>query len=175
MNLSYVWQKSRGLIGTDFNESWGYTGYFDSPNAHVNAIGDFLLERRHQIKLTGMVKGPWGINFGTYFRYLSGERYTRTVSSTYYDIDLNQGPTTVNAEKRGSRMLPAIVILDIKLEKAFKVGPVNIRAFVDIFNLFNNNKATTVETMSNHPTLVFERMTAIQDPRIFRLGAKVEF
>ncbi|MCX6581742.1 MAG: TonB-dependent receptor [Candidatus Aminicenantes bacterium] len=175
LNLSYVWQKSRGLIGTDFNDSWGYTGYFDSPNAHVNAIGEFPLERRHQVKLTGMVKGPWGVNFGTYFRYLSGERYTRTVRSTYYGIPLNQGATVVFAEERGSRMLPAEVILDLKVEKAFRLGPVNIRAFVDIFNLFNNNKATDVEDMSNHPTLIFENMVAIQNPRIFRLGAKIEF
>lgn len=175
LNLSYVWQKSRGLIGTDFNESWGYTGYFDNPNAHVNAIGPFALERRHQVKLTGMVKGPWGINFGAYFRYLSGEKYARTVRNTYYGINLNQGPTVVFAEKRGSRTEPPEVLLDLKVEKAFKVGPVNIRAFVDIFNVFNDNKATSVQTMSNHPTLIFENMVTIQNPRIFRLGAKVEF
>jgi len=175
LNLSYVWQDSRGLVGTDFNESWGYTSYYDNPNSHVNAYGRFLLERRHQFKLTGMVKGPWGINFGTYFRYLSGQRYTRTVRNTYYGVNLNQGSTTVNAEPRGDRGLPAELILDLKIEKAFRVGNINIRAFVDIFNVFNNNKATTVESMSNHPTLVFERMVTIQDPRIFRLGAKVEF
>ncbi|HLP44976.1 MAG TPA: hypothetical protein VK469_03470, partial [Candidatus Kapabacteria bacterium] len=175
LNLSYVWQNSRGLVGTDFNESWGYTSYFDNPNSHENAFGRFLLERRHQFKLTGMVKGPWGINFGTYFRYLSGQRYTRTVRSSYYGINLNQGATTVLAEKRGSRGLPAELILDLKVEKAFQVGSINIRAFVDIFNVFNNNKALSVETMSNHPTLIFENMVTIQDPRIFRLGAKIEF
>jgi len=175
LNLSYVWQKSRGLIGTDFGESWGYTGYFDSPNAHEKAIGPFGLERRHQVKLTGMVKGPWGLNFGTYFRYLSGEHYSRVVSSRFYQIALNQGTTTIFAEQRGSRTLPAVVILDLKVEKAFKLGPVNLRAFVDVFNVFNNNKATSVQTTSNSPTLVFEKMLTIQDPRIFRLGAKIEF
>ncbi|HLP59137.1 MAG TPA: hypothetical protein VK186_09915, partial [Candidatus Deferrimicrobium sp.] len=175
LNLSYVWQNSRGLVGTDFNESWGYTSYFDNPNVHENAFGRFLLERRHQLKLTGMVKGPWGINFGTYFRYLSGQRYTRTVRSSYYGINLNQGATTVLAEKRGSRGLPAELILDLKVEKAFQLGSINIRAFVDIFNVFNDNKALSVETMSNHPTLIFENMVTIQDPRIFRLGAKIEF
>lgn len=175
VNLSYVYQNSRGLIGTDFNDSWGYTSYYDNPNSHVNAIGRFPLERRHQFKLTGMVKGPWGVNFGTYFRYLSGERYTRIVRSSYYGISLNQGANSVYAEERGSRALPAELILDLKVEKAFKVGAINIRAFVDIFNVFNNNKALSVETVSNHPTLIFENMVTIQNPRIFRLGAKVEF
>jgi hypothetical protein len=175
LNLSYVYQNSRGLIGTDFNDSWGYTGYYDNPNTHENASGRFPLERRHQFKLTGMIKGPWGINLGTYFRYLSGERYTRTARSSYYGVPLNQGATTIFAEKRGSRALPAEFILDLKVEKAFKLGPINIRAFVDIFNVLNNNKATSVEVMSNHPTLIFENMVTIQNPRIFRLGAKIEF
>ncbi|MCU0287087.1 MAG: TonB-dependent receptor [Acidobacteria bacterium] len=175
LNLSYVWQNSRGLIGTDFNESWGYTSYYDNPNYHENASGRFLLERRHQFKLTGMVKGPWGINIGTYFRYLSGQRYTRTVRNTYYGIPLSQGATTINAEPRGSRSYPADLTLDLKIEKAFKIGNFNLRAFVDIFNVFNNNHALTVEAMSNHPTLIFENMVTIQDPRIFRLGAKIEF
>ena len=176
MNFSYVWQNSRGLIGTDFGESWGYTPYFDNPNTHVNAIGRFLLERRHQFKLTGMVKGPWGLNFGTYFRYLSGQRYTRQVNSLYYGIDLNQGSETINAEPRGSRGLPAEFILDLHVEKEFKVGAVSLKAFVDIFNVFNNNKALTVEPLSNHePVKIFGQMVTIEDPRIFRLGARVEF
>jgi len=178
LNLSYVYQKSRGLIGTDFNDSWGYTSYFDNPNTHVNAIGEFQLERRHQVKLTGMVKGPWGINLGTYFRYLSGQRYTRTVRSLYYGVDLYQGDTTVFAEKRGSHVLPAEIVLDVKVEKAFNLGPVVIRAFVDIFNVFNNNKALSVQALSNAPNQIvnyFGKMVTIQDPRIFRLGAKIEF
>jgi hypothetical protein len=175
INASYVWQDSRGLIGTDFGDSWGGASYFDSPNAHVNAVGRFLLERRHQFKLTGMVKGPWGINLGTYFRYYSGRRYTRQVRSQDVGLSLAQGPTTINAEERGARGYPALTILDLHLEKAFKIGPVNIRAFVDIFNVLNSNKATGVVTTSGHPSLVFEEMTSIENPRIFRLGAKIEF
>lgn len=175
LNVSYVLQNSRGLIGTDFGDSWGGAGYYDSPNSHINAEGRFPLERRHQFKLTGMVKGPWGINLGAYFRFLSGQRYTRYVRSQDLGLSLGQGPTSVRAEQRGSRGYPDLAILDLKVEKAFKVGPVNIRAFVDIFNVLNGNKATGVTTTSGHPTLVFEEMTDIQNPRIFRLGAKIEF
>lgn len=175
LNVSYVWQNSRGLIGTDFNDSWGGTGYFDNPNAHINHEGRFGLERRHQFKLTGMVKGPWGINIGSYFRFLSGQRYTRRVRSVDLGLALAQGSTTIYAEERGSRGEPDVAILDLKVEKAFKVGPVNIRAFVDIFNVLNNNKATVLYSISSHPTLTFDEMTTIQNPRIFRLGAKIEF
>jgi hypothetical protein len=175
MNVSYVYQHSRGIIATDFSASWGGTGLWDDPNNHTNAEGRFWYERRHQVKLTGMVKGPWGINLGTYMRYLSGRRYERRVRSQDFGVSLGQGNQTIYAEARGSRGLPDLFMVDIKLEKAFKLGPVNIRAFVDIFNIFNGNKATDVYEISSHPTLIFEEMEDIQDPRIFRLGAKIEF
>jgi hypothetical protein len=175
LNVSYVYQHSRGIIATDFSASWGGTGLWDDPNYHTNAEGRFWYERRHQIKLTGMVKGPWGINFGTYMRFLSGRRYERQVRSQDFNLDLYQGNRTIYAEERGANGYPDLFIVDIKLEKAFKVGPVNIRAFVDIFNVFNDNNATEYYLISSHPSLVYETMEDIQDPRIFRLGAKIEF
>jgi hypothetical protein len=175
LNVSYVYQNSRGLIATDFSASWGGTGLFDDPNDHTNADGRFWYERRHQFKLTGMVKGPWGINLGTYMRFLSGRRYNRRVRTQDLGVALGQGNQTVYAEPRGARGYPDLFMVDIKFEKAFKLGPVNIRAFVDIFNIFNGNKATEYYLISSHPSLVFEEMEDIQDPRIFRFGAKIEF
>ncbi len=32
LSVSYTYQNSRGLIGTDFNDSYGARGYFDDPN-----------------------------------------------------------------------------------------------------------------------------------------------
>jgi len=37
MSFSYVYSKSKGLIGTDFDDSWSGQAYFDDPNAHTNA------------------------------------------------------------------------------------------------------------------------------------------
>lgn len=174
--LSYVWQNSRGLVATDFNDSYGATGYYDNPNNHTNAYGRFPYERRHQFKVNGLVKGPWGINLSGYFRWLSGRRYTRTISSGDLGVALNQDPETIFAEERGSRGLPDIVQLDLRLEKVFKIGPVNLRVFADLFNVFNANPASAVETLSSTPTTrTFEEMTDILDPRMLRLGAKIEF
>lgn len=173
--VSYTYQNSRGLIGTDFNDSYGARGYFDNPNNHTNAYGRMDLERRHQFKLQGMVKGPWGIMGSCYYRYLSGQRYTRQITSSDLGIELNQGDETIYAEKRGSHGLPALNILDIRLEKTFRISRVAMSVFVDGFNIFNNNKATDAEYLSSNASRIFGEMTSIQDPRIFRLGAKFEF
>lgn len=182
LSASYVFQKSRGLIGTDFTDSWGGTSLYDNPNRGINRNGRFTLERRNMVKIQGMLKGPWGINLGGYFSYLAGRRWERHIVAHYFGLSLSQGGTTnIMAEPRGSRGAPDLVILDLKVEKAFKFGPVNFRIFADIFNVFNGNKAviltdgTGIYDISNHPTLVFGEMEDIQDPRIFRLGAKIEF
>lgn len=176
LQASYVWQKSRGLVGTDFSDSWSGTGYYDNPNAHINAIGRFPLERTHQFKLQGTVLLPMGFNLGGYLRYLSGGRYTRQIR--YKDItgtELNQGNVTIYAEPRGSRRLPDLMILDLRLEKRFKIYRTTFSVFVDMFNVFNCNLATSVNAISSHPTIPFNQMLSIHDPRIFRLGARFEF
>lgn len=175
MKASYVYQNSRGLIGTDFNDSWGGTGYYDNPNYHINAIGRFPYERRHQFKFQATVKGPFGLNLGTYFRYLSGNRYTRTIRNSDLGLDLFQNPETIYAEERGSRGYPALAILDLKLEKRFNIGSFTLVLFGDCFNVLNSGKATGFHTSSSNPTYTFEEMTRIQSPRIFRIGSKIEW
>jgi hypothetical protein len=172
---SYVWQNSRGLIGTDWTASYTGSTLYNNPNAHINAIGRFPLERRHQVKLQGMVTGPWGVNVSAFLRYYSGQRYTRTVSSTDLGILLSQGQEIINAETRGDRGLPAQAILDLRLEKVFRVGAASFGVFADAFNLFNGNKSTEVQVRSDSIALVFGEMTRIQDPRAVRLGFKFEF
>jgi hypothetical protein len=172
---SYVWQNSRGLIGNDFSSTIVTTGLFSDPNTHVNAYGQMDLERRNQFKLQAMATGPWGISFSGFFRYYSGQRYTRTVVSTDLGVAVNQGQAAIFAEPRGSQMLPALPILDLRVEKSFNLGRTSFSLFADAFNVFNGSVATAAQAVSSSPALVFGEMTAIQDPRTFRLGFRFIF
>jgi hypothetical protein len=172
---SYVWQNSRGLIGTDWTNSYTGSTLYNDPNAHINAVGRLPLERRNQVKLQGMVTGPWGINVSGFFRYYSGQRYTRLVANTDLGIPLSQGQAIINAETKGSRGLPAQAILDMRLEKIFRLGGVSLGLFADGFNLLNGNKATEVQVRSDSLALIFAQMTRIEDPSAVRLGFRFEF
>lgn len=180
-NTSYTYAKSTGLIPTSTSGSSSLGSYFDNPNAHVNAIGNFGLERRHQFKLNASWMGPLGINLSCYYRYLSGRPYTRRLYSPDLDLDLNQGSVYIFAEAMGSRRRPAISQLDLKLEKSFNFDFGRVAMFVDVFNVFNANTATSVQDISTRTQTVsgtpvaFEGATAILAPRIFRLGLKFEF
>jgi outer membrane receptor protein involved in Fe transport len=181
--VSYVWQKSRGLIGTDFDDSWSGQGYFDNPNTHINAMGDFAYERRNQFKIQAMWQGPWGIFISGYYRLLDGQRYARTIRSLDLGLSLSQGNTTIYAEPRGSRSLPILTLLDLRVEKTFrlpfKAGQLGL--FCDIFNVTNVAIATSIYTTSSTYTTVngqrvqFGNLTALTDPRVFRLGIRYQF
>jgi len=173
---SYVWQNSRGLIGTDWDTSWGGEALYNDPNAHENSLGRFRLERRHMFKINGLYVGPWGINISGFFQLMSGQRYTRSINSLDLGVPLSQGSANIYAEERGSRGLPATIILDLRVDKVFRfTNKYSLRIFADIFNTFNNNKATSVQSRSSSPYLTFEEMLTIQHPRILRLGVKFEF
>lgn len=173
---SYVYANSRGLISTGRGgQSLGTSSLYGNPNAHVNAIGRFPMERRHQLKVTGLVKGPWGINIGGYFRWMSGRRWTRSVSSTYLNVPLNQTSQSINAETRGSNGYPALKLLDLKVEKEFKIKNISLKLFADIFNVFNDNTVTGEYTNSSNPSRIFGEDTSIIDPRVVRFGARIEF
>jgi hypothetical protein len=178
LSASYVYSKSTGLITTGrADESLGGAvgGFYQSPNAHTNANGTLPLERRHQFKVEGLMKGPFGINLSGYFRYLSGLPVTRTVSNNYLGLSLKEN-ITIYAETRGSTFLPPVVQLDLRLEKTVKIGALNIGVFADCFNIFNRGVATGMwMNSSNVGTTKFKQMTSINDPRIIQLGARIQY
>lgn len=179
MMASYVYQNSRGLIDTerDVNEqSLGSSDLFNNPNYHINMVGRFPLERRHQFKFQGMIRGPFGINLGTYVRAMSGRRYTRQVRSQDLPITLSQGSETIYAEKRGSAAYDALYLVDFRLEKSFRFGRgISISVFSDCFNLLNVGAINDVYTISSNENKQYGLEEGIVDPRIFRLGAKIQW
>ncbi len=179
LNTSYVYGEGTGLISQGRGSAaLGTSALFGDPNAHINAYGTLDLDARHQVKVQGMLVGPLGINLSGYFRYLSGGTWTRVITSRNLGVTVSQSRTgtTINAEERGARRLPDTVRLDLRLEKTFKIANFTLSAFADCFNVFNQGIATSVWTnSSNQATYKFERMMTINAPRMFQLGARIEF
>ncbi len=175
LNASYLYNKAEGLVGTSFWESEGRTGLYNDPNAHTNAYGRVDLERRHQLKIQGVFRGPWGISLSGYFSYLSGRPHDRWVSSRDLGLVMNRD-AWIRAESRGNYTLPDLINLDLRAEKEFRIADsFLIRAFCDVFNVFNFNKATGVVDVSSSASQTFLEMTNIYPPRVFRIGAKILF
>jgi hypothetical protein len=115
------------------------------------------------------------MSIGGYFRHLSGQRWTRAITSSFLGLELGQLTDTIKAEPRGANGYPAVNILDLRLQKAFKLGKVQLKLFADIFNVFNDNTVLEEYLDSSNPAVDFGEDLTIVAPRVVRLGAKIEF
>ncbi len=173
LDFSYTYQQSTGLVQNTYWASELDEPLYNDPNAHINAYGSMGLERPHMFKLAGVVKGPFGINISGYIRYLKGRARPRYVNSANLGLWFDK---TIIAEKFGSYYLPYLFIVDLRLEKEFKIGDALVlRVFGDAFNLTNANTTTAWNNDSSSLYLEFHETTAILGPRVFRLGARIEF
>ena len=174
---NFTWANWEGTSSSSFDyQGKGTSCLYNDPNSHINNEGHLENERRYQFKAYGQYQTPWwGINLGAFFQYNAGQRWTRQVSSDYLKVDLNQGSETINAEERGKYSYPSQFLLDLRIEKQFKTAKFAPTVYADIFNFFNSGTATKWNTDSSIPYIDLKEELGWVDPRIFRLGAKIEF
>jgi hypothetical protein len=98
----------------------------------------------------------------------SGQPYARTFLAT-----LNYGTQRILAEPFGTRQQDAIILVDTRVEKVFKVAKAqSVSVFVDGYNLTNANPAVNINWSSGS---TFTTPSTIVPPRLFRFGAKLDW
>jgi hypothetical protein len=141
--------------------------------------------------LNGVWSTPWwGLGISGAFRYYSGQAFTPIANS-----DLNndgQSGTdrpTVNGVNlgRNSERQPNFYTLDMRLNKSFRIGPVDLQLFGECFNCSNKaNRFISANDQiygtglipAQNPRPSFKVVDALNFayvPRTFQLGARVEF
>jgi outer membrane receptor protein involved in Fe transport len=176
---SYVYSHGVGILNTSRDQSTGFSGFYDDPNSMINAYGRLDFQREHLVKVQGTYMGPWGLTVSGYYQFGSGVPYTRLLRTYEAGLgNLYQGGVTIFAEPRGTHELPDQHLLDLRIEKAFNLGKGQIAAQIDIYNVFNNNQATSVGVTSNYDWFQDERGQAIygiMGPRYIQLGVVYRF
>ena len=100
-------------------------------------------------------------------RHQSGQPFGRT-----FVTRLNYGSVRILAEPIGTRRMDHLTILDVRVEKGFRLGSAGrVAGFVDVFNLLNANP----EQNTNWGSGGFLRPTVIVAPRIARVGVKLDW
>lgn len=141
-----------------------------TPNDLINAGEDGRYDFRiWSAKIHGSYEAPWNVRVTPYLRHQSGQPFGRTISAA-----LNYSPNVrILAEPIGTRRMDNITLLDVRVEKGFRLpGGRRIAGFVDVFNVFNANPEQNV-IWSSGPS--FLRPVTIVPPRIARIGAKVDW
>lgn len=122
-------------------------------NAFVNAAGENG-GRRHNFKASGSYDLPYGILFGFGFRLNSGLPVTRTwaipsCSATVLTNCVRQASITVNAEPRGSVLLPVLHTLDLRAGKRLRFDRRELELSFDLYNATNANTTFAVRTTTS--------------------------
>jgi hypothetical protein len=199
--VSYVYSRSEGTINNGSEALFGPSRFYETPTlALVNADGRSLNDRPHELKTMLGYEIPGAeISVNAYYRFLSGRTYTPfqrfassqvnfSVTAYYFGFSSGRQP---NLEARGSRRLPTEHILDVRLEKIFRVGSRNdrIAVYADFLNL--TNRGTVLARLNRVPSTTlflpppaepgttqavpFEAPSLIEQPRRVILGARWSF
>ncbi len=191
---SYIYSKLEGNfdglyspftnVGADPNISaaFDYYDFFSNGQnlARITNTGFLSNDRRHQFKLSGYYVFPFRLSVGLSAYYRSGtplSRYGYSDAYGRYEFFLND---------RGSEgRTPDTYEADLHLGYPIPVGPVNINVLVDVFNLFNAQKAVLLdqrwgfqEADNSSPTPVnpgYGKPVLRTPPTSARLGVRVSF
>lgn len=180
--------RSEGNIGNSFGSSVGSTNLYTNPNSLINIEGPLDMDSPVQIKLQAGYLMPYDVLFSaTYaglsgFPIITGEGFPSDRSGTYTARFTSADVSAIIVEPfveiagnpRGQHRFDFRHVLNLRAEKRFRAKQVNVGAILDVFNLFNINTTTHVQSLQfGHPN--FLRPSRIELPRAAQLGLRVSF
>jgi hypothetical protein len=137
-----------------------------NPNDEINRVDN---TSDWQGKLSGAYLAPYGITIGANFDHQSGDAFARQVllegGETIPDI-------VVNAEPIGTRRIPTLNLLTVRVEKNFAFRGQRVTAKVDLYNALNVNTPTRLQPRAGDR---FLRPLEIVPPRIVEFGLAYTF
>jgi outer membrane receptor protein involved in Fe transport len=181
---SYTWSNSRGNVDSSPRANaggpeLGSNGISADPNRFVNAEGPTWFDFTHEVKAMGTYDVPvWGgLKLSAVYRHHTGAAWARLVPFSGDGIPVNV--FGVRVEPRGSRRLPAIKRLDVRLDKTVPVRAAGgmLSLFADCFNVGNQG----VPDSDRFPAVIlrsgpsFGQPRFWTDPRTVRVGIRYMF
>jgi len=135
--------------------------------------GVYMLAPRYQLAASGIYQGPRGISVAGNFlvRQGYGEPFFR--SRVPAQDSLVPAKTVLLVKTPDQFRLDAVKLLDIRVEKMFKVQRASLALDLDVFNLLNNR--TVLGRQYDARSTAFEQVLEIMNPRLARLGLRLFF
>ncbi len=151
------------------NDAWGVTwrdlGFYTFSNPElVDPQRYGRTHSPHQFKFNGSYSMPWNTVVGLSAYWDSGTLYTATTAGTY---------GAVFTEKRGASRVGNNWEANLYVEQPFKLGPLAVSVYAQVFDLFNNQQVTG--RASNSDLATFGQPVAWQSPRRVQLGFKLSY
>jgi hypothetical protein len=141
---------------------------FIDPNAGEHAQGRVFTERGYTLKTAASYQFDNDFTAGLVARYEDGQHFARMVV-----LDtLNQGAEAVRAFRNGRTRFTFSMTVDARVQKAFAVSGHRFTAMLDAYNLFNQALSVEEAQVTGAGP---RQTTAVQPPRVLRIGVRVPF
>jgi len=173
---SYTWSRTYGLqpssggSASDAQSSSTLGGAFGrDPNSLTNAEGRLPNDRPHMFRGAVSWELPrTGVRVAANIQFLSGKPWAASAQ-----ISLPQGDQRILLEPRGTRRLPSLTMVDVRIAKTLPLGRLGgIELLLDVLNAFNQATEEGLAT-DNFYSPTFGRATVFADPRRVMLGARL--
>ena len=174
--------QDRWSLAAAFTHTWwsdhasGYSGQAIRNNMYPLTPNDLMNTAsggRHEFttwtfKAHATFIAPRRVRVTPMLRHQSGQPFGRTFATS-----MTYGIVRILAEPVGTRRMDHLTVVDLRVEKGFKVRrPRRIAGFADLFNALNGNAEQNI-VWSAGPS--FLRPVTILPPRVLRIGLKVDW
>ena len=137
-------------------------------NAQTFSRGRLFFDRAFTIKLAALFRAPGDWRLAAAVRYQDGQPFARVVVAS----DLRQGPEAVQAIPNGRGRFTYTLTVDARLEKGFRIGRGRLAAILESFNVLGMANEIEEDVVWGPG---YRAVTAVQPPRAFRLGLRLDF
>ena len=187
MYASLLWSRNKGNYGGLFRQDNGQldpniTSLYDLPDLLNGAYGLLPNDHKWQFKMYGSYQFNFGLITGYNFSWMTGVPVSKLGAHPLYGTD----ERFIGNRGQWGRT-PTLSRLDLHLEYPLHLGKMDLAFMLDVFNVFNTQKATSVDetyTYSDDPATdedpdlrnpYWNTPTSFQSPRNFRLGVKLSW
>ena len=171
--FSYVWSKTEGTANNTGRVGLGGSGFRNPNLVLVNGYGLMSNDRTHEFKLMGGYTIPKvEVALNAYYRALSGATYTPVANVSGSSSVLNwTGSLNINLEPLGNQRYDLAHVVDLRVEKEFKIDVHRFGVFFDFANVFNTDNITGVQTRVPDRSITYSD-PATGQPTSFRVKYK---
>jgi hypothetical protein len=195
LQASYLYSSLRGNYDGEVSESYygqtdpGNSSDFDYSQQAHNSYGRLFLDRPHSFRLDGFYTAPFKLSIGLQAFLRSGAPLNQV---GYFN--LNEGPVIQLVPRGYAGRMPYTWEANLTLAYPIAVGPLTATVQLYVFNLFNNQIATTRDTVwttawqppPGYPASLFDpnqpqtnpdygKITSRQEPRLVRAAVHISF
>jgi hypothetical protein len=182
--MSYTFSDAKGNSNSDSNADFQGDVLWLDPNApfqYGKQPGSIV----HLFKMGGSYDLPKGFQLGAGYRWNSGTIASKTFAASGRNLPVRVpvayefngvSQRWLAEDSVGSLTNPSWGQFDLRFQYVTRVQKAKIEAFVDIFNLFNNQDATRLQDLvAGTGDIAYQEAIRFLDPRRFFIGFRVGF